>query len=449
MRKNLLGFVMLTMLLAVILTFSVSAASPKLSLSDATATAGSTFTVDVNLENNPGFIVLKAAVEYNDTYFSVNSVADAKLLGDNTHSINYTSSPYILFWATPLSTTNFTANGKVATITFNVAKNTPNGDYEFDIVLTNDDVVTTDLDEIGDEFACYSGKVTVTGGVEAPPADNEEDDDEDESDSETPTLSIADAKVTAGNEFTLTLKITDNPGIVALRTYIDYNDKYFEVVGIKDHKLIGTTSSLEESDTAPYVIFCSDALSEDNIESDGKIITVTFASKSTTPAGKYNFDLYSKKADIIDTDLNQLGEDFAYDGAVVTVSKATTTTPDDDEEDNPPQDTDKEDDKTDDTDKDEPAAKDYTVELKSNRAQVSVFATPISYGEGTLINLDTALLTEAVAAAKKSYPSKKIDVVITTTNIATTAITAPASEPPWADALALNLISQILSRGDE
>lgn len=418
MRKNLLGFALLTMLLAVILTFSVSAASPKVSLSDATATAGSTFTVDVTVEDNPGLIVLKASLEYNDTYFSVKSITDHKLLGDNTHSINYTSSPFVLFWANPLRTTDITTNGKVATITFNVAANTPNGDYELELFISNEDVVTTDLEEIGDEFTCYSATITVEGGTEASPEeddDEEEENDTEDSSSETkaPKLSIADTKATAGNEFSLTLKITDNPGIIALRTYIDYNDKYFSVVGIKDHKLIGTTSSVEESASAPYIVFCSDPLSEENIEGDGKIITVTFASKSTTPAGKYNFDIYSNKADIIDTDLNQLGKDFIYDGAVVTVSKTSDPKDDEDTDDKTE---DKTDDKTDDTE-DKTEVKDYTVELKSNKAEINLFVSPISYGEGTLLNLDANVLTEAVAAAKKSYPSKKIDVVGTTTNV--------------------------------
>ncbi len=407
MRKNLLGYIVLTMLLAVILTFSVSAASPKVSLSDATVSAGSTVSVDVTLENNPGLIVLKTSVKYNDSYFSVKSITDAQLLGTNNHSTNYTSSPYTLFWATPLSRTDFTANGKIATITFNVAENTPNGDYEFELVINDEDVVTTDLDEIGDTFSCYSGTITVKDGVEAPPADDNDEDDDDEyegseNNTKAPKLSIDDVKVTAGKEFSLTLKITDNPGLVALRSYIDYNTKYFSVVGIKDHELIGTTSSLSESEATPYVVFCSDPLSKENITDDGKIITITFASKSTTPAGKYNFDLYSNKADIIDTDLKQLGKDFIYDGAVVTVTKTTSSTEDDDTED-------KTDDKTDTEDKTE--VEEYTVELKSNKAVITLFVSPISYGEGTLLNLDTDVLEEAVAAAKKKYPSKKIDVI--------------------------------------
>ncbi len=387
MRKNLLGFALLTMLLAVILTFSVSAASPKVSLSDATTTRGSTFTVDVKLDNNPGLIVLKASLKYNNEYFSVKSITDHDLLGDNTHSINYTSSPYIMLWANPLSTTDIKTNGKIATITFNVASNTPPGDYELELSIKPEDVLNTNLYEIGDEFECISGTVTVTSGAQTPPED-ESDTEGPSSSTNSPKLSIDNTTATAGNEFSLTLNITNNPGIIALRTYIDYNDEYFSVVSIKDHKLIGTTSSLEESTSSPYIVFCSDPLSKNNIKNNGKLITVTFSSKSTTPAGKYNFDVYSNKADIINTNLEQLGKDFIYDGAVVTVSKSTA-----------------------------PKNEDYTVELKSNKAVINLFVSPISYGEGTLLSLDTKVLEEAIAEAKKSYPSKKIDIIGTTNNV--------------------------------
>ena len=71
MRKNLLGFALLIALLTILLTFSVSAADPKVSISNATVEAGSTVSVNVTLEDNPGLIVLKARIKYNDTYFSV------------------------------------------------------------------------------------------------------------------------------------------------------------------------------------------------------------------------------------------------------------------------------------------------------------------------------------------------------------------------------------------
>ncbi len=363
MRKNLLGFALLITLLTILLALSVSAAVPEVSISNATVEAGSTVSVNVTLENNPGLIVLKAQIKYNDKYFSIDSVKDGGLLGDNTHSINYTKSPYTLFWANPLSKTNITKNGKIATITFEVDEDTPAGKYKLDLVINDEDVVTTDLEEIGDEFACYSGTITVTN------------DNEDEDDDGSPKLYIGDTKVTAGDEFTLTLKISDNPGIVALRTYLDYNDKYFEVVGVKDHGLIGELVSPEESDESPYTIFCTDPLSEDDIDDDGKLVTITFSSKSSTPAGKYDFELSSEKADILNTDLDKLGKEFKFDGAVVTVSK----TDDDDEE---------EEDEDDDTptlsieDTNVAAGKEFTLTLKiSNNPGIVALRTYLDYND--------------------------------------------------------------------
>ncbi len=369
MRKNLLGFALLITLLTILLTFSVSAAVPEVSISNATVEAGSTVSVNITLDENPGLIVLKARIKYNDTYFSVKSVKDGGLLGENTHSINYTKSPYTLFWANPLLKTDITKNGKIATITFDVDEDTPAGKYKLDLIIDDEDVVTTDLKEIGDEFACYSGTITVTN-------DNDDEEDEEDEDEGSPKLYIDDTKVTAGKNFSLTLKISDNPGIVALRTYLDYNDKYFEVVSVKDHGLIGELVSPEESDESPYTIFCTDPLSEDDIDDDGKLVTITFSSKSSTPAGKYDFKLSSDKADILNTDLDKLGKKFKFDGAVVTVSKA-----DDDEEED-------EEDEDDDTptlsieDTNVAAGEEFTLTLKiSNNPGIIALRTYLDYND--------------------------------------------------------------------
>ncbi|MBQ7821060.1 MAG: hypothetical protein IJ391_02105, partial [Clostridia bacterium] len=309
-----------------VMTFGVSAAdAPEISINNVTARAGSTADITVSLSDNPGLIVMRLFVEYDDEYFSIKSVTDSGRLGVSTHSNAYDKSPYTFFWNNPLRTTDITASGDLATITFDIADDTPNGTYDIKIYKEDYDVLTTDLDKIGDDFECIDGSIKVTGGSSSSSSTSSSSSSSSSS-YDDPTIKVSNASVRAGNTFNVTVSIDNNPGIIALRTMLDYNDEYFEIVKVADNGILGDYVHGDVYDEAPYALYWSNPLNARDITKDGKLVTVTFSSKSTTPAGRYKITASSDNYDIINYDLDALGNDFDFVSGVVTVTKAATST---------------------------------------------------------------------------------------------------------------------------
>lgn len=400
-----LTFIVMTVMLCVLFAFSVSAASPEISASVVEAKAGETADITLTLKDNPGLIVMRLSVGYNDDYFSVKTVKDGGLLGDNIHSTNRDKSPYTLYWNNPLLTTNIHKNGDIVTLTFDIDENTPNGTYKITIDKKNSDILTTDLKKIGDNFETVAGYITVSGGKTPAPdtSDKEDTSDKDDTSSEdVPTLKLNNKTVTAGNEFTLTLSLADNPGVIALRTMLKYNDKYFTIKKVVDHDILGESFFSDDLSAEPFTLYWSNPLLTKNITKNGSLVSITFECDEDTPAGKYNFTLSSEATDIVNTDLDILGEDFDFIKGVVTVKAAV----EDKEEEKPEE---KPEEKEEDTNN--PVEKTYTVELKDNRVIVKLSVESVSYGEGRLINLDEDVIKAALSDAAKKYAKKPVDVI--------------------------------------
>lgn len=399
--KNVIKSTVFTVFISVILcalfSLCVSADAPKLIANSTEAVAGSTADITISLADNPGLIVMRLGIGYDDEYFSVKSVADTKLLQENMHSTTRDVSPYILYWNNPLLRTNITDSGDLVTITFNVAENTPNGTYEISISKKNSDILTTDLKKIGDSFETVSGFITVTGGTE-PDGENgssvsSDSSSSSESSENTPTLKLSSKSIDAGEEFDISVSLSDNPGIIALRTMLSYNDKYFTVKKVVDHGVLGETFFSESLDAEPYVLYWSNPLLTKNITKNGKLVTVTFECAENTPSGKYNFTLDCDNTDIVDTDLGLWGDKFEFVDGVVTVASSVS-----------------------DDNKETVVDGSYEYSYKDGRVQIVLKASAVSFGEGVLVNLDSNDAKTAISAAVKKYIGKPVDITVAFTS---------------------------------
>ncbi len=395
-RNTFTSFVLILALLISLfsMTLTTSAASPEIALSDATARAGSTAKITLDLDDNPGFISMKLSLEYNDKYFSVKSVTDGGILGDEMHSNRYEDSPYTLFWYNALEEDDITDDGEIAEIVFNVASNTPNGTYPIKVVLEDADVVTADLKEIGDEFDVLSGSIKVTGGTSGSNSNNSNSNNSSNKD---PLLTVSNATVARGGTFNVTLELENNPGIIALRTMLDFNDDYFTIEKVEDKGILGDKFFSNVYDESPYTLYWTNPLADEDIEKDGKLVTITFSAKSNTPAGRYTIGISSEKEDILNYDLDELGDDFEFKSGIVTVSSTTVSGPDEDDE---PKDDEK------------PVvdSKDYSLSLVGGKAQISLPTPTVSYGAGRLLSFEASTLSDALSAAAKKYPNNKVTI---------------------------------------
>ncbi len=134
---------------------------PTVSVSSASVEAGSTFTLNVELHNNPGIATMRLAISYDNTKLSLTSASDAGVLGSFSCSTS-TSQPYILYWFNPAATSNYTVNGTIATLTFSVINDVKKGNtfpVSVSAISTND-ILNKDVEPV--EFDTVAGSVTIT-----------------------------------------------------------------------------------------------------------------------------------------------------------------------------------------------------------------------------------------------------------------------------------------------
>ena len=157
--KKLLSCVLTLVLLCALLAVPAQAAgSGSLSVSSASGYRGDTVTVDVYMNSNPGLITMKFQVFYSANLTLV-SVSNSGLLGGWTTPAPTISSPYTLRWADSLSTTNSTATGKLATLTFKINDNAKIGTETVSIIFNE----SRDAEGAKNSFSGASANITGIG----------------------------------------------------------------------------------------------------------------------------------------------------------------------------------------------------------------------------------------------------------------------------------------------
>ena len=136
--------------------------------------AGKTVSVSISLKNNPGLVTMQLQVEYDSTVLTLKQVQDNGLLGSTIHNPTL-GSPYTLRWANNTAAADFTANGAVVTLIFEISEDAEEGycpitvsyDYDnYDIMNWNMDAVKFDVVNGGVEIVnVIIGDVDGNGSV--------------------------------------------------------------------------------------------------------------------------------------------------------------------------------------------------------------------------------------------------------------------------------------------
>jgi len=148
-------------------TFNVTVTEPVIesdaviSVTSATGRAGNQVSVNIVLSENPGVTSMLLSVDFDEDVLRLVNVTDAGLLGSAFHSNNY-SSPYSLSWANDTATSNFTVNGSIVTLTFEILDSAEAGETAISVNYdyNNYDIIDKDLNRIS--FATKAGKINVT-----------------------------------------------------------------------------------------------------------------------------------------------------------------------------------------------------------------------------------------------------------------------------------------------
>lgn len=142
--------------------------APVIVVDTVTANPGETVEVNISLQNNPGIVSMTLRASYDSTVLTLTNVEDGGILGTQSHKPQY-SSPYTLAWVNDTATTNFTANGVIATLEFAVNESAIVGE-NYPITISYDaenyDIYNKDVECV--DFAIANGSVTVSTVVAEP-----------------------------------------------------------------------------------------------------------------------------------------------------------------------------------------------------------------------------------------------------------------------------------------
>ena len=173
--QKLIAFILLVTLTICCCSFAAAASEiPTISVSDISADAGDTVDVEVSLENNPGIVTLSLLVKYDESVLKLTKVTDTGLFPGKTHSSDY-KQPYTLYWDNGSSGKDITVEGKIATLTFEIAENAVSKDYKLEISCDSENTINYGLNYV--DFAVEGGVITVNGKNAEEGGDNSGSDD--------------------------------------------------------------------------------------------------------------------------------------------------------------------------------------------------------------------------------------------------------------------------------
>ena len=111
------------------------------------ARAGKTIDVTIELKNNPGIASISFDMSYDANVMSIETIDNTGLFGTAMDSGNYSLNPYKFVW-TDFALNNHSDNGIIATVTFKIKEDTPEGNYAVTLSYGNGDIVNRDSENV-------------------------------------------------------------------------------------------------------------------------------------------------------------------------------------------------------------------------------------------------------------------------------------------------------------
>lgn len=233
MRVKIIAILALALMLNSFCCFSRAATvmvdenTPMILVSDAEGGVGDQVTVTISLKNNPGIISMTLDVMYDLRYLKLISVEDSGMIPGALHENNgiitedTQTPPYTLSWANDSATENYTSDGTLVTLTFEILADLENeGMCEVTVAYSLADYDIYDCDLIPVEFSVSSGMVRVAA------VDKE------------PSIMISNAEAARGEIVDITISLKNNPGIVSMTLDVHYDPQVMKLLSVTDSGLL-------------------------------------------------------------------------------------------------------------------------------------------------------------------------------------------------------------------
>ena len=144
-------------------------------------------------------------------------------------------------------------------------------------------------------------------------------------------VTIDDVDAVAGEEFTVTIDISENPGIIGATFAVNYDADVLELVSAtagnfaneseeKDGAVLANYN-FGPTENSPFIITWVDALAEENVDTNGVFVTLTFKVKANAAEGSTEISVTAEE--IFDKDFNDV--EFTVDSAIVNITAPEVT----------------------------------------------------------------------------------------------------------------------------
>ena len=174
LKRSITVLLSISLLLSCVLfnTSVMAASSDTLSVEaeSKAVNVGESFTVNINITNNPGITMLKLCVEYDAEVVTLTNVTDNAILNNGVLD-NVLGSPFEIVWLDAEAKVNNTATGSVATLTFTSNASLSHGattKIKVSLVDT-DDCLDKDLNAV--DFSATDGTITFINISDLAPGD--------------------------------------------------------------------------------------------------------------------------------------------------------------------------------------------------------------------------------------------------------------------------------------
>ncbi len=124
-----------------------------------------------------------------------------------------------------------------------------------------------------------------------------------------PVIKVEEIKATAGKTVSVKVDIANNPGVIAMALWVDYDSNVMTLEGATDGGILGTQMHSPDYTKNPYTIAWNNGTATSDFTANGTIVTLNFKIKEGVAVGTYpitlsyssaNFDIINKNFDAVD-----------------------------------------------------------------------------------------------------------------------------------------------------
>jgi hypothetical protein len=319
---------------------------------------GETISVPISIKDNPGIISLVTEISYDNSALSFKGVkksADFWKSATMTPGGDLNAQPYRIIWYDGLSNSDFTEDGTLAELSFEVLKT---GSHTIDLSISSSDTFNNNFVKVPFEVkngvievvssttsTTTSKSVTTTTTSKATTTTNKSattTTSTTTSKSVTTTttskvtttitsskvtsgkLNIGNIEGTIGNKVTVPITINDNPGIISLVAEISYDNSALNFIGVNksaDFWKSATMTPGGDLNSQPYRIIWYDGLAKSDFTEDGTLAELSFEVLKT---GSHAIELSISESDTFNNDFVKVP--FEVKNGVIKVVSSTTST---------------------------------------------------------------------------------------------------------------------------